>query len=134
MWALSSSSYQTITEKGIHLTDVSTLTLSGLPFLPLPLLETDRKPHLQHFGNVLDYGVSKKEGYYVGGGYATIELPPDPCSKDSRCTSDHVYHEHLNREIVWDEEDGEFRKITLTWDTVPDFCRCCVSTCLGYTK
>ncbi|EPB83935.1 hypothetical protein HMPREF1544_09325 [Mucor circinelloides 1006PhL] len=143
LWAHNTASYNTIVNEGIMLSDntfikgfpsysadssIVRLTLSGLPFLQLPLLKAALKSWLTRFGEVLDYGLSKKDGYYVGGGYATIAIPTGkPCSQDP-CPMDHDHFVPLQREVSWEEDDGDLRKILLTWDAMPDYCRCCGSS------
>ncbi|KAI8636570.1 hypothetical protein BD408DRAFT_326933, partial [Parasitella parasitica] len=143
LWAPHSASYNTIVKEGIMLSDntfikgfpsysadssIVRLSLSGLPFLQLPILKKDLVKRLQRFGKVLDFGLSKKDGYYVGGGYATIELPTEKPCHGTACIVDHVHHESLQREIIWDEDDEDFRKVLLSWDAMPDFCRLCGSS------
>lgn len=72
---------------------------------------------------MLDFGVRKKDGYDVGGGYATIAIPPG-----QPCTVEHTHFQPLQRAVPWEEDDGDLRKILLSWNAVPDFCRVCGSS------
>jgi hypothetical protein len=143
LWAPNTASYNTIVNEGIMLPDntfvkgfpsysadasIVRLTLSGLPFLQLRLLKQSLNAWLARFGKVLDFGLSKKDGFYVGGGYATIAIPSgNPCTQDP-CPIDHTHFIPLQRSVSWEEDDGDLRKITLSWDAMPDFCRCCGSS------
>ncbi|KAK4521174.1 uncharacterized protein ATC70_013119 [Mucor velutinosus] len=122
LWAANTASYNTIVNEGIILSDntfikgfpsypadasIVRLSLSRLPFLQLPLLKTTLKEWLTRFGEVLDFGLSKKDGYYVGGGYATIAIPPSkPCAEES-CQLDHTHFDPLQRAVPWTEDDGD---------------------------
>ncbi|CEP08993.1 hypothetical protein, partial, partial [Parasitella parasitica] len=143
LWAPSTASYNKIVNEGIMLSDntfikgfpsypadssIVRITMSGLPFLPLPILKSELKEWLSRFGEVLDYGLSKKDGYYVGGGYATIAIPPGKPCKQYPCLRDHTHFDPLERAVSWQEADGELRKILLTWDAMPDYCRVCGSS------
>ncbi|KAL9536471.1 hypothetical protein MBANPS3_012627, partial [Mucor bainieri] len=140
LWAPNTASYNAIVHEGIMLSDntfikgfpsysadasIVRLSLSGLPFLQLRLLKKSLHDWLTRFGEVLDFGLSKKDGFYVGGGYATIAIPTGkPCAQDP-CPVEHQHFVPLQRFVPWEEDDGDVRKITLSWDAMPDFCRCC---------
>ncbi|GAN10832.1 hypothetical protein MAM1_0410d10382 [Mucor ambiguus] len=144
LWAPNTASYNTIVNEGIMLPDntfvkgfpsysadasIVRLTLSGLPFLQLRLLKQSLNDWLARFGKVLDFGLSKKDGFYVGGGYATIAIPSgNRCTQDP-CPIDHTHFIPLQRSVPsWEEDDGDLGKITLSWDAMPDLCRCCGSS------
>ncbi|CEP15620.1 hypothetical protein [Parasitella parasitica] len=142
-------SYNTIVNEGILLSDntfvkgfpscpadssIVRLTLSGLPFLQLPLLKKDLKAWLTRFGEVLDFSLSKKDGYYVGGGYATIAIPPGKPCTEMPCQLDHSHFEPLLPEVPWMDDDGNLRKIRMIWDTMPDYCRVCGSIAHYYCR
>ncbi|CEP14328.1 hypothetical protein [Parasitella parasitica] len=68
-WAPSTASYYTIVNEDTMLSD----NTSAL------------KDWLLRFGEGLDYGLSKKDGYYIGAGYATIAIPPGKPCKEHPC-------------------------------------------------
>lgn len=144
LWTHQSDSYNTIVNDGIMLSDntfvkgfpsysadsnIVRLTIENLPFLPFPILKADFEKQMARFGEVLDFGISKKDGYYMGHGFATIQTPTGTaCQHESPCSQEHKHYEALQRSFLWEEDDGDLRKILLTWDAMPDFCRICGST------
>ncbi|KAI8647285.1 hypothetical protein BD408DRAFT_479392 [Parasitella parasitica] len=111
LWAHSTASYNTIVNEGIMLSDNTFIK---------------RFPSYSADASIsLILALARKDGYYVGGGYATIAIPPgNPCTQDP-CPLGHQHFAPLERKVPWEEDDGDLRKITLSWDAMPDFCRCC---------
>lgn len=136
MWLNDSPGHKAILETGITLPDntfvkdfpsfpadsrIVRLKLEKLPFKPLRLLKQDMEDRLSSFGEVLDLGVTKSNGCFMGQGYATLDLTR---SIDENTPP----YEQLQRVILWREDDGDERQVLLQWEDMPDFCRLCQLT------
>ncbi|KAI9247238.1 hypothetical protein BY458DRAFT_560441 [Sporodiniella umbellata] len=70
---------------------------------------------LAAYSKVLDIGIVRSNGCFVGMGYAALGV--------SASSTNSLIYKDLQRIIPWDDEDGYLRSVYLQWDEMPPFCQ-----------
>jgi hypothetical protein len=108
------------------------ITLDKFPFRSLRLLKGDMENYLSIYGQVLDLGITRSNGCFMGLGYVRLDLSPllEATSPQHK----------LRRVSNWCDDDVDDHQVLLQSEDMSDFCHLyqrsghCRADCPEYKK